>query len=93
LGDLDLGVDERIILKRILQKQNVRTRTRFCHSGYGQVAGSFEHGNDPSGSIRGEEFLEDLNDFFMALFLQLHYLPFISKRRLSVVTYRMALRV
>jgi hypothetical protein len=26
--------------------------------GYGQVAGSCEHGNEPSGSIKCEEFLD-----------------------------------
>jgi hypothetical protein len=27
-------------------------------SGWGQVAGSCEHGNEPSGSIKGEKFLD-----------------------------------
>jgi hypothetical protein len=27
-------------------------------SGYGPVAGSFEHGNEPSGSLKGEGFLD-----------------------------------
>jgi hypothetical protein len=27
-------------------------------SGQGQAAGSCEHGNDPSGSIKGREFLD-----------------------------------
>jgi hypothetical protein len=27
-------------------------------SGQGPVAGSSEHGNEPSGSIKGEEFLD-----------------------------------
>jgi hypothetical protein len=29
-----------------------------CGSGYGPVAGSSEHGNEPSGSIKGREFLD-----------------------------------
>jgi hypothetical protein len=32
-------------------------------SGLGPVAGSFEHGNKPSDSIKGGEFLEQLNDY------------------------------
>jgi hypothetical protein len=27
-------------------------------SGYGQVVGSYEHGNEPSGSIKGGEFFD-----------------------------------
>jgi hypothetical protein len=34
-----------------------------CGSGYGPVAGSCEHGNDISGSLRGGEFLEYLSDY------------------------------
>jgi hypothetical protein len=30
--------------------------------GYGPVAGFCEHGNDPSGSIKGGEFLDWLSD-------------------------------
>jgi hypothetical protein len=30
----------------------------MSESGYGQVVGSCEHGNEPSGSIKGIEFLE-----------------------------------
>jgi hypothetical protein len=29
-------------------------------SGYGPVAGSCEHGNEPSGFIKGEEFFDEL---------------------------------
>jgi hypothetical protein len=28
----------------------------------GQLAGCFEHGNEPSGSVNGAEILEHLND-------------------------------
>jgi hypothetical protein len=31
-------------------------------SGQGPVAGSYEHGNEPSGSIKGREFLHYLGD-------------------------------
>jgi hypothetical protein len=33
-----------------------------CGSGLGAVAGSCEHGNEPSGYIKYEEFLELLSD-------------------------------
>jgi hypothetical protein len=29
----------------------------------GPVAGSYEHGNGPSGSIKGRQFLDQLSDF------------------------------
>jgi hypothetical protein len=32
-------------------------------SGYGPAAGSCEHGNEPSGSIKGREFLDYLNEY------------------------------
>jgi len=32
-------------------------------SGYGPVAGSCEHGNEPSGSINCGKFLEQLSDY------------------------------
>jgi hypothetical protein len=31
-------------------------------SGYGQVTDCCEHGNEPSGSIKGGEFLDKLSD-------------------------------
>jgi hypothetical protein len=31
----------------------------------GPVAGSYEHGNEPSGSIKGGEFLDWLNDYYL----------------------------
>jgi hypothetical protein len=48
-----LGVDGRIILNVILEKSGLRVRT-----GYGPVAGSCDHGDEPSGSIKGGEFLD-----------------------------------
>jgi hypothetical protein len=33
-----------------------------CGSGYRPVAGSCEHGNEPSGSIKGREFLSFSNN-------------------------------
>jgi hypothetical protein len=32
-------------------------------SGQGPVVGPYEHGNEPSGSITGGEFLDHLSDF------------------------------
>jgi hypothetical protein len=33
-----------------------------CGSGHGSVASSCEHGNEASGSIKGEEFIDQLSD-------------------------------
>jgi hypothetical protein len=32
-------------------------------SGYGPATGSCEHGNEPSSSIKGGEFLDQLSDY------------------------------
>jgi hypothetical protein len=45
----DLGVDGRLIFKWIL----VRCGLDASHSGQGPVAGSCEHGNEPSGCVKG----------------------------------------
>jgi hypothetical protein len=42
----NLNVDGRIILECILGKQDGKFRMDSSGSGYGQVAGSCEHGND-----------------------------------------------
>jgi hypothetical protein len=49
----DLDVDRRIISKFILKEQCARVWTGLFVSGYGPVAGSSEHDNGPSGSIKG----------------------------------------
>jgi hypothetical protein len=36
-----------------------------CGSGEGPVAGCCEDGNEPSGSIRGEEFRDQLSDYLL----------------------------
>jgi hypothetical protein len=61
---VDLGVDERIILKWTLNKQNkcVCGVSLVCGlestgSEWGLVAGSCEHGNEPSGFIKERNFL------------------------------------
>jgi hypothetical protein len=51
----DLGVDGRIILEWILGKNRLgRCDLDASGSGYGPVAGSCEHGNEPSDSTKGE---------------------------------------
>jgi hypothetical protein len=45
----DVGTDERIILKQLLKKEDVRVWTGTCGS-------SCEHGNKPSGSIKRQTF-------------------------------------
>jgi hypothetical protein len=57
----DLGIDGRIRLKFILNKLGKRTLTGFIWLRI--VAGSCEHGNEPSGSIKGKEFLDQLSDY------------------------------
>jgi hypothetical protein len=49
----DLGIEGKIILERILGRYGGRV-----WSGYGSVADPCEHGNEPSASIKGEEFLD-----------------------------------
>jgi hypothetical protein len=48
----DLHVDESVILKCVLKKQIRRMWTGFIWLRTGQVAGSYEHGNETSGSIK-----------------------------------------
>jgi hypothetical protein len=50
-GSLD--VDEMILLKWILKKQGVRLKTRIIVSEQGPAMGFCEHGNEPSGFIKG----------------------------------------
>jgi len=40
----------------MLEKQVVRHGLHYSGSGYGPVAGSCEHSNETSGSIKGREF-------------------------------------
>jgi hypothetical protein len=50
----DLEVDGRIILGWILRKYGGKSSDTGRHP----MAGFCEHGNEPSGSIKGEEFLD-----------------------------------
>jgi len=52
------GADRRIILEWILGKQDGRCGLNASGLGQGAVADSCEHGNEPFGSIQGEEFLD-----------------------------------
>jgi hypothetical protein len=38
--------------------------TEAYGSGWVPVAGTCEHGNEPSGSIKGEEFLDQQSDYY-----------------------------
>ena len=54
----DPGVDGRIILRWIFRKWDVKNGLDRSGSGEGQVAGTCECGNEPSGSINCGEFLD-----------------------------------
>ena len=56
----DPGLDGRITLKCIFEKWVGRHGLDRSDSGYGQVAGCCECGNEPSVSLKCEEFLEYL---------------------------------
>jgi hypothetical protein len=59
----DLGIYRRIILKLILEKLGGRSGLDSSGSGYRQVVGSCKHGTEPSGSIKGKQFLEQLSNY------------------------------
>ena len=54
----DPGIDGRIILRWIFRKWGVGFGLDRASSGQGQVAGTCECGNEPSGSIKCGEFLD-----------------------------------
>jgi hypothetical protein len=56
----DLETDERIILKGILVKKVCGYGLDICGSRYKPVAGSCEHGNELSGSIKGGKLPDEL---------------------------------
>jgi hypothetical protein len=53
-----LGIDWRIILERILKKQVGSMWPGFIWLRTGTGGDCCEHGNEPSGSIKGAEFLD-----------------------------------
>jgi hypothetical protein len=55
VGNLD--VNEMIILKHVLKYRLSGSGTNSSDSGWGPVAGSYEHDNEPSGSIKAGNFL------------------------------------
>jgi hypothetical protein len=55
---LDLDVDGKIILELILWEMVGNCVMDASESGQRLVMGSCKHGNEPSGSIKGEEFLD-----------------------------------
>jgi hypothetical protein len=54
-----LSLIGRLILKLILNEESVKMWTGSLQ---GTVAGFCQHGNKPSGSIKGREFLDSLSD-------------------------------
>jgi hypothetical protein len=59
----DPGLDGRIILKWIFEWLEGGYRLDQSGSGYGQVAGSFEYGNEHSWSIKCGKCLQQLRTF------------------------------
>ena len=57
----DLGVDGRMTLKCTLNKQDLREWADFIWLRIGTNCGLFWHGNEPSSSIKCNEFLNTLN--------------------------------
>jgi len=56
----DPGIDGRIILRWIFRKWDMGYGLDQAGSGHGQVVGICECGNEPSGSIKCGEFLDEL---------------------------------
>jgi len=48
----DLGIDSMIVLERSLRRGVGRQRLHLCSSGYEQMAGSGDCGNEPAVSIK-----------------------------------------
>jgi len=57
----NIGVGWMMLLKWILNRFGQHGQNCF-DPGYGQVAGSFKHGNEPSVSTNCEEFLHQLGN-------------------------------
>jgi hypothetical protein len=56
----DLGVDGKIILDWILGKLGGKVWTGFMWFRIGPVAGSYEHGSEPSGSVKAGSLKESV---------------------------------
>jgi hypothetical protein len=57
------GTNERIILKLILKNRVLGCSLDSSGSGQGPVAGCCEHGEKPSGSTKGREFINQMIDY------------------------------
>jgi hypothetical protein len=58
----DLGVDKNIVLEWTLRSRVGGCGLYLSVSRRGPVAGPYEHGDEPSGFIKGGGFLDYLND-------------------------------
>jgi hypothetical protein len=54
----DVGINAKIILEWLSRKYGGKVWTGFVSLGTGTSGGHCEHGNEPSVSIKGEEFLD-----------------------------------
>jgi len=54
----NLGADGKKIFERMLGKQDGKAQSGFIRLVIGSVAGPYVHGNEPSDSIKGGEFLD-----------------------------------
>jgi hypothetical protein len=60
----DEGEDGMIILKQILKKMGVRMWAGFICLRMSTSGGICEHGNEPSGFMRGRKFIDNLNEYW-----------------------------
>jgi hypothetical protein len=60
LGNLGLG---RAIFNWVLERRGFRIELNSSGSGNGPEADSYEHCNDPSGSMNDGEYLEQLSEY------------------------------
>jgi len=77
----DLGIDGRIILKSVLKSSVWRGGLDLSGSGWSSVVDTYEHSNEPLGSIKHGEFLL-LAEWLSYIFC---YVVFISESILKLV--------
>ena len=61
----DLGLDDRIVLKWIFKKWNGEAQTVLIWLRTGTGGGACECRNEPSGSVKCEEFLDSLRTYWI----------------------------